>query len=115
MPGEFAAFTADYQGPPWLPAYALRVSQYAKDAGGEQLVGQFREFRRPFETVCLSVTGVDICPLIQIVVARRRGTVLGKCCTLAGGKAAAALARATPIAARTAVPHAVRRPHRCAA
>ena len=33
MPGEFAAFTADYQGPPWLPAYALRVSQYAKDAG----------------------------------------------------------------------------------
>ena len=39
MPGEFAAFTADYQGPPWLPAYALRVSQYAKDAGGERLVG----------------------------------------------------------------------------
>ena len=37
MPGEFAAFIADYQGPPWLPAYALRVSQYAKDAGGERM------------------------------------------------------------------------------
>ena len=55
MPGEFAAFIADYQGPPWLPAYALRVSQYAKDAGGERLVGGqtfVTNYARSFTTVC---------------------------------------------------------------
>jgi len=40
MPGEAVAFTADYDAPPWLHAYALRVKQYAKEAGGgERLVG----------------------------------------------------------------------------